>query len=156
MFILCNFTKSQLLFILLTFVIPQLVCSHFQLIFEARTDKMIHFSRACCCSSVCRFTASPIPSAGCFILFVLSLKGFGEKIQSRQDAQTLLVWGGCFEYFIVWFVLQKIPRKRIDYLSLVLPFQRNYTFRFKYNICSYQFNSRVVQITANLLMSSMK
>ena len=91
---------------------------------------MIHFTPACCCSSVRRFTASPTPSAVCFLLFVLSLKGFGEKIQSRQDAQTLLVWGAALNISLSGLFLQKIPRKRIGFLSPVLPLQRNYTFRF--------------------------
>ena len=115
--ILCNFTKSQLSSILLMFVIPQLVYSFWTICLLkvsthlwSKNDKMIHFTPACCCSSVRRFTASPTPSAVCFLLFVLSLKGFGEKIQSRQDAQTLLVWGAALNISLSGLFLQKIPR----------------------------------------------
>ena len=110
------------------FVIPQLVYSFWTICLLkvsthlwSKNDKMIHFTPACCCSSVRRFTASPTPSAVCFLLFVLSFKGFGEKIKSGQDAQTLLVlWiFHCLVYFckrfqdneLVFFLLFYLRRQ---------------------------------------------
>ena len=117
---------------------------------------MIHFTPACCCSSVRRFTASPTPSAVCFLLFVLSLKGFGEKIQSRQDAQTLLVRGGCFEYFIVWFIFAK-DSKNTNWFSFscsTFTAQLYIQIQIQHNVPINL--TAVAQITVILLMSSMK